>query len=323
MSALERVSRRILGGGEAATREEALALYEAPFDALTATADRIREAFCAATFDLCTIVNARSGRCSEDCRFCAQSSHYDTGVEQYERLETHELVEQAQYNAARGVLRYSLVTSGRTLSPAALDEMCRAVEAVRAGSEIAVCVSFGLLDEAAYRRLRAAGATRVHNNLEASRRFFPEICTTHSYDDKLEAIRAAQAAGLEVCSGGIIGLGETVADRIDMALELRGLGIRSVPLNLLNPIPGTPLAAREPLPYEDFVRTVAVYRLLLPDAAIRLAGGRGLMPDGGASCFRAGANATITGDMLTTPGLSIASDRDRIAALGYEIGALE
>ena len=161
--------------------------------------------------------------------------------------------------------------------------------------------------------------TRVHNNLETSRRNFPNICTTHKFDDKIQAIRAAQAAGLAVCSGGIMGLGETAEDRIDMALTLRELGVLSIPVNMLNPIPGTPFENNERLTPEDMQRIVAVYRFILPQAFIRLAGGRGLMPDKGKSCFTSGANAAISGDMLTTAGITTKTDMALLKELGYEV----
>ncbi len=185
------------------------------------------------------------------------------------------LIRQARDNAARGVLRYSIVTSGKRLSDDEVARVCESICAIRENVGIAVCVSFGLLDEAQFLRLREAGVSRVHCNLETSRRYFPSVCTTHSYDEKLETLRAAQRAGLSVCSGGIMGLGEMMEDRIDMALTLRGLGVRSVPVNFLTPIPGTPYAHNAPLSDAEKRRIVAIYRFLLPDAAIRLAGGRG------------------------------------------------
>jgi len=179
-------------------------------------------------------------------------------------------------------------------------------------------VSFGLLNEEQFRKLKNAGVTRVHNNLETSRRFFPNVCSTHSYDDKINAILAARKAGLFVCSGGIMGLGETPEDRIDMALALRGMAVKSVPVNILNPIPGTPLEHNTKLTNEEVRRIVAVYRFILPDASIRLAGGRGLLPDKGRSCFSSGANAAISGDMLTTAGITTETDKALLRELGYE-----
>ena len=313
---LQALERKVLDGG-AVTREEALWLYEQPLEPLCAAADRIRAHFCGDGFDLCTIVNGKSGRCSENCRFCAQSAHHHTGAEEYPLMSQEELLAQARENREKGVLRYSIVTSGKRLPDQEVDEMCRAIRRIREECGIAVCVSFGLLDETQYRKVKQAGASRVHNNLETSRRNFPNICTTHTFEDKVAAIRAAQAAGLSVCSGGIMGLGETVEDRIDMALTLRELGIKSVPVNMLNAIPGTPLEGSERLTVEDMKRIVAVYRFLLPDAAIRLAGGRGLMEDKGEGCFRSGANAAISGDMLTTAGITVETDLAMLERLGY------
>ena len=313
---LQALERKVLDGG-AVTREEALWLYEQPLEPLCAAGDRIRAHFCGDGFDLCTIVNGKSGRCSENCRFCAQSAHHHTGAEEYPLMSQEELLAQARENREQGVLRYSIVTSGKRLPDQEVDEMCRAIRRIREECGIAVCVSFGLLDETQYRKVKQAGASRVHNNLETSRRNFPNICTTHTFEDKVAAIRAAQAAGLSVCSGGIMGLGETVEDRIDMALTLRELGIKSVPVNMLNAIPGTPLEGSERLTVADMKRIVAVYRFLLPDAAIRLAGGRGLMEDKGEGCFRSGANAAISGDMLTTAGITVETDLSMLERLGY------
>ena len=242
-----------------------------------------------------------------------------TGAAEYPLLSPQKLTEQAKKQEAQGVLRYSIVTSGRRLSEAEVDALCQAIRQIKRETGIYVCVSVGLLDISQFRKLKEAGAERAHNNLETSRRNFPNICTTHTFDEKAEAIRAAQEAGLSVCSGGIMGLGETVEDRIDMAQSLRELGVKSVPLNMLNPIPGTPLAQNEKLQEAEMRRIAAVYRFILPDASIRLAGGRGLLPDKGKSCFQSGANAAITGDMLTTAGITVQTDRTMLQELGYEV----
>ena len=234
-------------------------------------------------------------------------------------LSKEEIVSQARIDHEQGVLRYSIVTSGKRLSDEEVDAMCETVREIKEKVGILVCVSFGLLKEQQFRKLKEAGVTRVHNNLETSRRNFPNICTTHRFDDKVQAIRAAQSAGLSVCSGGIMGLGETTEDRIDMALILRELGILSVPVNMLNPIPGTPLENNERLTKEEMQRIVAVYRFILPKASIRLAGGRGLLPDKGKSCFTSGANAAISGDMLTTAGITTKTDMALLKELGYEV----
>jgi len=316
---MEKITEKTLGGGQV-TRDEAIMLYRQPLDELCSAANKIRIHFCDDRFDICTIINGKSGSCSEDCKFCAQSAWNLTCAARYPLLSADEITAQAKINQEQGVLRYSIVTSGKCLSDAEVDEMCAAVRRIRSEVGISVCVSFGLLNEAQYRKLKMAGVTRVHNNLETSRRFFPQVCTTHTYEDKIGAIRAAQAAGLTVCSGGIMGLGETAEDRIDMALTLRELGIKSIPVNMLNPIPGTPFENNSRLTHEDMRRIVAVYRFLLPDASIRLAGGRGLLEDKGESCFISGANAAISGDMLTTSGITVKTDMALMKKLGYKAG---
>ena len=305
--------------GKKISKEEALFLYRQPLLELCGSADKIRKYFCSDQFDICTIINAKSGSCSENCKFCAQSAHNHTCAATYPLLSKEEILAQAKINHEQGVLRYSIVTSGKRLSDAEVDLMCEVVREIKEKIGISVCVSFGLLNEQQFRKLKEAGVTRVHNNLETSRRNFPNICTTHKFDDKIQAIRAAQAAGLAVCSGGIMGLGETAEDRIDMALTLRELGVLSIPVNMLNPIPGTSFENNERLTPEDMQRIVAVYRSILPQASIRLAGGRGLMPDKGKSCFTSGANAAISGDMLTTAGITTKTDMALLKELGYEV----
>ncbi len=317
MKLIEQTKKKVLEG-EQITKKEALALYDAPLEELCGTADEIRKHFCGNGFDICTIINGKSGRCPENCKYCAQSAYYHTGAGEYPLLGKEEILSQAKYNADRGVLRYSIVTSGRALDDLEIDAMCEAIREIKSRIKIEVCVSFGLLTKEQFERVKEAGATRVHNNLETSRRYFPNVCTTHTFEDKLNAIRAAKAAGLAVCSGGIMGLGESGEDRIDMAFTLRELGVKSVPVNMLSPIAGTPYEKNPRLTVSDMRRIAAVYRFILPDASIRLAGGRGLLDDKGESCFRSGANAAISGDMLTTSGYTIESDLEMIHRLGYQ-----
>lgn len=318
MMSVDELGNAVMEGKEI-TREEALWLYEQSPEELGKKADEIRAHFCSNGFDLCAIINGKSGHCSENCRFCAQSAHNHADAQEYPLLSAEEITAGAKISDRQGVLRYSIVTSGKRLSDLEVERMCAAVRQIRRDTGISVCVSFGLLSEEQYRKLKAAGVTRVHNNLETSRRNFPNVCTTHTFDDKLNAIRAAQAAGLSVCSGGIMGLGETAEDRIDMAITLRELGIRSVPVNMLNPIPGTPFERNQRMTGADMRRIVAVYRFILPDASIRLAGGRGLLTDKGRACFQSGANAAITGDMLTTAGITVETDQRLLRELGYEV----
>ena len=234
-----------------------------------------------------------------------------------------EIVTAAQRSLAGGAQRFSIVTSGRKLTREEVTALCETYRALkRACPQLRLCASHGLLDEQEFAMLKEAGVERYHNNLETSRGFFGKICTTHSYDDKLETIRRAKNAGLAVCSGGIIGMGEGMAERIDLAIELRGLEVRSVPLNILNPIKGTPLGGMPALPQEELRRSAAIFRFLLPDAAIRLAGGRNRLRAGGREMLEAGVNAAITGDMLTTSGAAFQSDREMIAACGFRAGLL-
>ncbi len=305
--------------GKLIGKEEALFLAkEAPLKELTEAANEIRKHFCEDKFDICTIINGKSGKCSENCKFCAQSSFYDTHIKEYSLLNSKAIVKEAKYNDERGVLRFSIVTSGRKLSDKEIDSVCESIKEINKNTSVSVCGSFGLLSEEQYKKLKEAGLTRVHNNLETSRKNFKNICTTHTFDEKVQAIKNAKNAGLNICSGGIMGLGETMEDRIDMALELRELGVLSIPVNILNPIKGTPFENNKLLTNDEICRIVAVYRFLIPNGAIRLAGGRGLLQDKGESCFLSGANAAISGDMLTTSGITIKEDMNLLKKIGYK-----
>lgn len=309
--------------GKLINKTEAMALVDVDIDLLCSLADEIRQKMCDNKFDLCSIVNGKSGKCSENCKFCAQSSFYDTGAETYPLLPQKDILSLAKYNKEKGVLRYSIVTSGKKLNEKEIDYMCDISENILSTLDVKVCASFGLLSEEEFRKVKKSGIVRIHNNLETSRRNFPNVCTTHTYDDKITAIKNAQKAGLEVCSGGIMGLGETYEDRIDMALDIRDLGVKSVPINMLNAIEGTPFEKNERLTDDDMRRIVAIYRFILPYAAIRLAGGRGLLSDKGKACFKSGANAAISGDMLTTTGITINDDIKMITELGYVAQIIE
>ncbi|WP_088226623.1 biotin synthase BioB [Desulfosporosinus sp. FKB] len=318
MNHVQNLKGKVLNG-EFLSKEEALLLVNVPLEELCLAANEIRQCFCGNNFDICTIINGKSGRCSEDCKYCAQSSFYHTAINNYPLLDTNQILGQAKISERKGVLRYSIVTSGKKLNDDEVDKACESIKAIRKETGIAVCVSFGLLDEVQFKKIKEAGATRIHNNLETSRNYFPKICSTHSYDDKIKTITSAQRAGLNVCSGGIVGLGETMEDRIDMVLTIRELGIRSIPVNMLNPISGTPYEDNDKLSDEEMCRIVAIFRFLVPNASIRLAGGRGLLKDKGVKCFQSGANAAISADMLTTAGISIEQDMQLLEELGYKV----
>ena len=313
---------KVLNGGTL-TKEEAIRLSFADLEPLCQAADRIRRHLCGNAFDMCSIINGKSGKCPEDCKYCAQSVHYSADTAVYPLLDSHEIVREAEANAANGILRFSVVTSGKRLSDREVEQVCESFRKIKETCGISLCASMGLLSKKQFEMLKSAGVVRYHNNLETSRRFFPQICTTHTYDDKIQAILDAQEAGLTVCSGGIIGLGETMEDRIDMAITLQKLHIRSVPVNVLNPIPGTPLEHRVPLDEDEVCRTAAVFRFLMPDSLLRMAGGRGLMRDQGRRVFQSGANGAITQNMLTTGGVAVNEDRLLAEELGVEIRLYE
>lgn len=319
MEMLWKLKDKILSG-VLLEKEEVMPLTEVPLEPLSQAADEIRRRFCGNRFDLCTIVNGKCGRCSEDCKYCAQSAHFVTNcMETYPLLSTEKLLEGAKHNKSQGVLRYSIVTSGKRLSDWEIEQVCESIRVIRQETGIEVCVSFGLLGAEQFRKIKEAGASRVHCNLESSARYFPKVCTTHTYQEKIDTLKAAKEAGLEICSGGIMGLGETMEDRIDMVFTARELGVKSVPVNLLNPIPGTPYEHNRILKNEEFCRITAIFRFIIPDASIRLAGGRGLLGDKGRACFLGGANAAISGDMLTTAGITVETDMELLGKLGYEV----
>lgn len=255
------------------------------------------------TVSLCSILNAKSGKCSEDCRFCVQSAHYLTDAPVYPLKEEGEIVAAAVEAKRIGASHFSLVTSGRGLPAGEIPQVAAIIRTIRAEVGINVCASLGILDEQALAELKAAGLARYHHNLESSREFFPQVCTTHTFEERLATIAAAQAVGLEVCAGGIFGLGESEADRISMALTLRECGVDSVPLNILIPLPGTPMAEMAPLTVAEILRAIALYRLILPAVPIRLAAGRETaLRDFLAAAFLAGADGMMIGGYLTQGG---------------------
>jgi biotin synthase len=261
------------------------------------------------SFSLCTIMNVKSGRCTEDCAFCAQSSRYRTGSPVYPLKSTVEILEAAAKAKDAGAARFSLVTSGRNLARSEVDELAMGIEQIRTGVGINVCASLGILDPEALATLKSAGLSRYHHNIETSESFFPKVISTHSFKERISTIHIAKEAGLEVCSGGIIGLGESAEDRVEMALTLADLGVDSVPINILVPIPGTPLASQAPLSVEEIIRTIAVFRLIFPDKAIRIAGGReSALMDFQGLAFWAGADAMLIGGYLTVAGRPIEVD---------------
>lgn len=294
-------------------------LLSANYKDLAVAANKIRIEYMKNKFDMCSIINGKSGRCSENCKFCAQSAHYKTDIDEYELISSEAIIERALYNRKKGVRRFSIVTSGRKLNDYEIDKICTTISYLSKNTDIKVCASFGLLSYKNYTKLKKSGLERVHNNLESSKSYFPQICTSHTYDEKITAITNAIKAGLEVCSGGIIGLGESMKDRIEMAFAIRNMGIKSVPINILSPIAHTPFENNKSLDESEIIKTIAIFRFILPDAYIRLAGGRGQLLDYGKNLFESGANAAITGDMLTTRGITIDGDKELLNSLNYRV----
>lgn len=319
---IKNLERKVLEG-QAINLQEAMDLASIEdrdeIKELCNSANSIREFFCGNEVDLCTIMNAKSGQCSEDCKFCAQSAHYKTKVEVYPLVSKESAIQLAKENESEGVNRFSLVTSGKGLSKNDLPKVLEIYETLNEEVKIDLCVSLGILEYEEFVKLKDTGITMYHHNLETSEEFYREICTTHSYQERIDTISEAKKAGMDICSGGIIGLGETFKDRISLAFKLRELEVKSIPINILSPIEGTPLENNEALSQEEILKTVAIFRFINPKALIRLAGGRNLIDQYGKNCFNAGINATITGNYLTTSGNKICDDKAMITDLNLEV----
>lgn len=281
-------------------------------------ADKIRKHFIGDKVDLCSIINGRSGRCPEDCKYCAQSAHNHTECEIYDFLPEERIIDACRMNEREGVDRFSIVTAGRALTGEEFDKAIHAYEAMKCECPgIELCASMGFVSPEQLHRLHEAGVTSYHHNIETSRRNFPNICTTHTYEQKMETLKAVKEEGMYVCSGGIIGMGETWEDRIDMAVSLAEVEADSIPINALMPIKGTPLENLDRITEEEILRTIALFRYINPATEIRLAAGRALLTNDGELAFKAGASATITGNMLTTAACAtIRSDRNMLADIG-------
>jgi biotin synthase len=305
------------------SREEALRLLEENDPrALWDLAGRLRLAFHGRNIELCAIFNARCGRCSEDCRWCAQSRFYNTGVEATPLVEAPQAVAAARKAEQNGVHRFALVTSGRKVSPADIKRLCAIYQQMRKQNpSLHFCASLGLLTRPELEALAANGVRRYHCNLETAPSYFPKLCTTHTPQEKMETLRHARVAGMSLCSGGIIGMGEGFPERIEMAIALRELGVDSIPLNVLFPIKGTPLDSMPPLPPEEILTSVALFVILHPEATVRLAGGRILFEVLMPRLLQAGVSSLIAGDMLTTEGPSIERDKALFAREGFTLGS--
>ena len=310
------IAQKIIDGERIKRGDDTNFLLDTPLEELQAGAHKIQNHFCGNHIDLCTIINGKSGRCGENCKYCAQAACHKTGIEEYGMLPKEEIYKHALVNQKAGVNRFSIVTSGRALTGKEFDQALEAYKLMNDNLFIELCASHGILSREQFKRLRMAGVTSYHHNIETSKRFFPYICTSHTYEDRINTIKIAQSEGFCVCSGGIIGMGETWEDRIDMAISLSELGIESIPINALMPVKGTALENREQLSADEILRTIALFRYINPEANIRLAAGRKLLPGNGETAFLTGASASITGDMLTTSGTTIIEDMKLLDKLG-------
>ena len=307
--------------GKRLTREDDLHFFiDCDLKDLMEGADKIREKFVGDHVDLCSIINGRSGRCPEDCKYCAQSAHNHTDCEVYDFLPEEDIIKACKMNEQEGVHRFSIVTAGRVLDGQEFEKALEAYRTMHEECSIELCASHGFVSAEQLHQLHEAGVTSYHHNIETSRRFFPHICTTHTFDQKLETLKMVKAEGLYVCSGGIIGMGENFEDRIDMALTLSEYEADSIPINALMPIAGTPLENQPTLTEEEILRTIALFRYINPTADIRLAAGRALLSNDGEKAFAGGASATITGNMLTTAAsATIRKDIEMLTGMGRNV----
>jgi biotin synthase len=305
------------------TRDEALAVAALPLEQLTdviALAHKVRLAYCGPEVELESLINAKSGACPEDCAFCSQSVKFDTGVEVYAFLDLDEVLDAARATKAAGATQFCIVVAVRGPSERLLTRVIDAVNLVHQETGLEVACSLGLLTPEQAARLAAAGVRRYNHNLEAGREMFPSICTTHTYDDRVATALLAKDAGMELCCGGIIGLGETLEQRVDFAFELAALEPCEVPINLLDPRPGTPLGEFPLMSPREGLQAIALFRLIMPSAWIRLAGGRErVLGELQAMGMLAGANALIIGNYLTTGGRTAEEDIALLDALGMPV----
>src|SRR4051812_38684603 len=318
------LGERVLNQGNI-TREEALSLFNlenrADIFVLLHWANRIREHFKGNKIHLCSIVNVKAGGCSENCRFCSQSAAYQTDSPRYGLIEPEPVLEAASEATRNGVTALGLVAAWRGLEEGpALDNICERLEELKQSGNARPDASLGIIkNQKVADRLKAAGLECYNHNLESSRRFFPEVCSTHSYDERVQTIKHLKNAGIKICSGGILGMGETREDRCDLALSLRELGAHIVPINILNPIDGTPMGKNEPLPPLEILKSIACFRFILPRQEIMIAGGRTVnLRDAQSMIFMAGASAMMVGNYLTTLNQPVEKDLQMLKDLGLD-----
>ena len=313
------LKQKVLSGG-LLNKDEALSLLKADKPELYEASHDITRHFLGNKFDTCSIINARSGNCGEDCKWCAQSAHYPTQINTYPLVSEKVCVEHAISTYRQGIGRLALVTSGRRVNGSDMKSITHIVQAMKASCGIKCCASMGLLGYEELLALRESGVENYHCNIETAPSYFPKLCTTHTLEQKLKTIRMARGLGFRICSGGIIGMGESPEQRVEMALFLQREGILSIPLNLLQPIPGTPLEHTPPLSEEEILTTIAIFRFVNPQAYLRFSGGRAQLSESTQrKALHIGINAAIIGDLLTTIGSRVEEDKRLFISEGYNL----
>lgn len=319
MSYISELKERVIEGGSISFEEALRLAEEADREELYEAAEAITRHFGKPEFNPCSIINARAGKCSENCKWCAQSGHYHTDSDVHGIITAEKAVKQAQYDEKKGVKRFCQVTSGRAVKGPALKQICDNYRALRKETGMFLCGSLGLLDKEDLQQLWEAGMRRLHCNLETAPSYFGEMCTTHTIDDKMKTLKAAKELGFQLCSGGIIGMGESRTQRIELAEKLREINPDSIPINILHPIKGTPLAETPLIDDDEILLTVAIYRFMHPKAELRFAGGRArLSHDTRLKALKIGINSAVVGDLLTTVGSAIDDDKALALEAGYQ-----
>lgn len=317
---IEKIKAQVLSGYKMGYAEGVELTRTDNKENLYKAADEIRQYFCGNEMDLCSITNAKSGKCPENCKWCSQSGFYKTQIEEYEIVDADKAVNEAVENGSKGVNRHSLVTSGRRVYDKTLDKLIPIYREIRKKSDIHLCASMGLIDEHQLQRLKdEAGIEHYHCNIETAPSFFKNVCTSHTVEEKLRTIKNAQKVGLKICSGGIIGMGETMDQRVEMAIILQQLEVQSIPINILTPVAGTPLQNARPLTEEEILTSIAMFRFTNPTANIRFAGGRLQIKHFQHKALRAGISAALTGDYLTTTGANVNEDIADFKKAGFTI----
>lgn len=316
---LKELLNKVLNGGQISESEALLLVKIEDKEKLYDAANTIRKHFKGNQMEMCSILNAKSGKCTQDCKWCSQSMFHNTNVEEYELVDLKLAKKQAMENAAQGVYRFSLVTSGRSISNKNLDELCGVYKNIQKHANIHLCASMGLLNRSQLEKLKASGVEHYHCNIETAPSYFKSVVTSHSIEEKYRTIRYAQELGMGVCSGGIIGMGETMEQRIEMALTLRDLKVVSIPINILMPVEGTAMANYTALSDEEVLSTFALFRFINPNANIRLAGGRNLISHIQDKALRSGVSAALVGDYLTTIGTNIKQDKAIFDTAGFTL----